>query len=116
MTRVRRSNSGKSYRGSIYISHNPCCLTNAPPYVVGTLEIRNCAAFLGGQNCPQCGHRSGEYEQTRVKRSERLETTTDLNFAAALKINDNEVVAKEAQIQALQKRIQELGSENRQIQ
>jgi hypothetical protein len=88
-----------------------------PPYIVGTPQLKSCAAFAGGRDkCSQCGHHWQEHEHTRVRWSERQETTTDPGVVAALDSNRTDIQVKEAQIQALHTRISELELEHRKIQ
>jgi GTPase SAR1 family protein len=109
--------SGKEIKLRKVICHNPCCLTDVPPYIVGTPQLKSCAAFAGGRDkCSQCGHHWQEHEHTRVRWSERQETTTDPDVAAALDGNRTDIQVKETQIQALYKRVSELELEHRQIQ
>jgi hypothetical protein len=97
------------------LCHNPCCLTNVPVGRVGTPELVDCAAFDEGI-CNVCGHNWEEHEHILVEYSKFKETVVDADVQKELNTNGDMVKAKEAQIRALEKQINELKLEHQEIQ
>jgi hypothetical protein len=94
--------------------HNPCCLTDVPPDQIGVKQISGCAAFSNGQ-CTVCPHTWRDHEHIVIEYSVTSETKTDSNVERLLKGNGSEVTAKQAQIKALNKYINEIQTEHKQI-
>ncbi|KAF2801544.1 uncharacterized protein BDZ99DRAFT_469550 [Mytilinidion resinicola] len=111
----RSGPNGETVKLRKSLCHNPCCLTNVPPYKVGTRELIHCAAF-SNEKCTKCSHHWSEHEHIRVEFSEKNQVETDPTVAAAITVNGNETVAKEAQLKVLERHIAELRQEHTQIQ
>ncbi|KAI9770501.1 MAG: hypothetical protein M1839_003182 [Geoglossum umbratile] len=105
LSRVLNPN-GESVALRKSLCHDPCSLTEIMPDVRGAKGITGCYAFTGGK-CRKCSHTPEDHMHIRVLYSEETETTIDPIVQAKLNANASDVQIKEAQMNALKRRIAE---------
>jgi GTPase SAR1 family protein len=112
----RDDGSGK--RQTIYKSlcHKECFLTNVPPEVISCVELMNCAAFNGKENCKVCGHHWESHLHINTELEEKMVTVKDEAVEERLTKNASDIALKEAAIQNLKNKIAEADYEYKEIQ